>query len=120
MEFEEANKIFKSWQEYQEIHDKLVKFFIFFGIPESFLPYSQEVLGEAINIVAKQYFDVGEHEISDDIKRTIGFLLFYKKDKEVLDEIMNIKEVLKDHRIKECVLSELKKAKDSWDRSKGC
>jgi len=118
MVLEEAKKVFKSWQEYQEINDKLIKFFFFFGIPESFLPYPQEVLEEAINFVAKYYFDAGDHETSNDIRRTIGFLAFYKKDKEVLDEIMNIKEVLKDPSIQESIMDGLKKARDIWDESK--
>ena len=117
MTLNEENKIFKEWKEYQEINDKLMKFFMFSGIPESFLPYPKETLEEALNIVAKAHFDAGDYKTSETIKTTISFLIFYKKDEEVFDNITN-STTLKDPKIKEALLNNLKKARDSWAKTK--
>lgn len=117
MTIQEANKIFKDWQEYQEINDKLMKFFMFSGIPESFLPYPVEVLEEALNMVAKSYFDAGDHKTSKAVQETISFLLCYKEDEEALDAISN-STIRKDPRIKESLLSNLRESRDSWRKFK--
>lgn len=112
MTLKEANKIFKYWQEYAEIHDKL--FQIFWGdIPESFLPYPVDILEEALNVVAKNYFDLGDYKASKAVKNTIGWFLLYKKDEEAIDNIVN-KLTLKDPKIKELLLRNLKRSRDSW------
>jgi len=59
MTTEKAEKIFKSWQEYMEIADKLQKI-LGPSIPESFLPYPPEILEEALNITAEKFFDAGD------------------------------------------------------------
>src|SRR4030042_4110955 len=70
---EEARKIFKSWQDYMEIADKLHK--LFCHVPESFLPYPVDTLEEALNITAKDYFDSGDKEMSENIQRTMSYYL---------------------------------------------
>jgi len=112
MTINEANKIFKDWQEYAEINDKLMKFFMT-GIPESFLPYPKKTLEEALNIVAKDYFDSGDRKASDAIADTISFLLFYKNDEEALDAITN-NAMIKNAKVRESILNNLREAKDSW------
>ena len=59
---EEARIIFKSWQDYQEIGDRFLSFML--RVPESFLPYPADTLEEALNIIAKDYFDSGDKETS--------------------------------------------------------
>lgn len=117
MTIQEADKLFKDWQEYQEINDKLVKFFMFSGIPKSFLPYPEEVLEEALNMVAKSYFDAGDHKTSKNIQETIASLLFYKEDEEVFEEMTN-SAIRKDPKIKEALLNNLRESRDSWAKFK--
>ncbi len=117
MTINEANKIFRDWKEYAEINDKLMKFFMFSGIPESFLPYPKEMLEEALNIVAKNYFDSGDHKASEAVKNTIAFLIFYKSDEEAFDTITN-NLMIKDTKIREAILNNLKEARDSWTKFK--
>lgn len=130
MTFEEANKIFKRWQSYQEIADKLGQLFIV--VPESFLPYPVEILEEALNIVAKGYFDSGDKKAADNIQESMGRYLtgYYlssdsngklvvkddkltdeevlKKMKQELDFILEHPDLLK------AKLENLKVARDSW------
>jgi hypothetical protein len=116
MTIDEANKIFKDWQEYQEINDKLGRFFMC-GIPESFLPYPKDTLEEALNIVAKAYFDSGNRKISESIQETMATLIGYKNDEEVYDQITN-NVVFKDIKLRKAVLDNLKKARDKWTNFK--
>lgn len=117
MTIEEADKIFNSWKEYGEINDKLMNFFMFTGIPESFLPYPTSVLEEALNMIAKNSFDTGDFKKSEAIQNTIAFLLLYKNDNEALNDITN-SPILKTQIIKDSIISNLKKSKDSWDKFK--
>lgn len=111
MTLETANVVFKKWQEYIEINDKLTK--IFTSLPESFLPYPIEILEEALNIVAKKYFDAGDFKTSRDIQRIMATLLFYKDDEDAIKEISdNI--ILKTPELRMAYLKNLKEARDSW------
>jgi len=87
MEYSEANKIWNIWRGwYWPCHFILDS--IFFGsIPESFLPYPQEVLEEALNIIAKSYWDEGDKNISKDIQGTMCSLQTYEKDEEALESL---------------------------------
>ena len=84
MEYSEANKIWNIWRGwYWPCHFILDS--IFFGtIPESFLPYPKEVLEEALNIIAKSYWDEGNKNISNDIQKVMASLMAYEKDEEAL------------------------------------
>jgi hypothetical protein len=53
-------------------------------IPESFLPYPQDTLEEALNIVAKRYHDIGDLKVSKNIQDSIASLGAYTKDEEAL------------------------------------
>ncbi len=134
MTFEEANIIFKRWQNYQEIADKLGQLFIV--VPESFLPYPVEILEEALNIVAKAYFDSGDKKATDNIQESMARYLtgYYlssdsngklvvkegkltdeevlKKMKQELDFMLENPEILK------AKLENLKAARDSWTEFK--
>lgn len=86
MDIFEADKIFKNWKQwYWPCHFILHSIFIN-KIPESFLPYPKDVLEEALNIVAKSYWDEGNKKTSDDIKESICSLLNYTKDEEAFQE----------------------------------
>lgn len=114
---QEAEKIFKEWQGYVEIADKLSK--IFTVIPESFLPYPLETMEEALNIIAKKYFDSGNKEISRSIQETMFLWLNCKEDGEAL---ISMKEkldlILNDPELKEIHLENLQTSRDSWLESK--
>lgn len=127
MTFEEANKIFKRWQNYQEIADKLGKLFIV--VPESFLPYPVEILEEALNIIAKAYFDSGDKKAAVDIQNSMGRYLtgYYlpiegsvvtgKKltDEEVLIRMKReLDFMLENPELLKAKLENLKEARDSW------
>jgi len=87
MDIFEANKIFKSWQQwYWPCHCVLWRVFFFSGIPESFLPYPKDVLEDALNIVAKSYWDEGDRKTSNLISGSISALIFYKKDEEAFQK----------------------------------
>jgi hypothetical protein len=83
MDFIEANEIFNNWRQwYWPCHFILWTVFFVSGIPESFLLYPINVLEEALNIVAKSYWDKGDRKNSDLIKSGIGSLASYEKDEE--------------------------------------
>jgi hypothetical protein len=90
MEYSEANKIWNIWRHwYWPCHFILGS--IFFGsVPESYLPYPKEVLEEAINIIAKRYWDEGDKKMSDTIQDTMGSLLAYEKDEEALESLAKL------------------------------
>jgi ABC-type nitrate/sulfonate/bicarbonate transport system permease component len=69
----EAKRIYDSWQESVETLDKVLK--IFSVIPESFLPYPAEVLEEALNIIAKEYFENGNRRMAENIQATMTYHL---------------------------------------------
>lgn len=82
MTLEDADKIVNIWGIYLEyIHGKLS---IVFGpqIPESFLPFSSEILEEAINIVAEHYHNIGDKEAMATLQSGIGLLTWYIDDKD--------------------------------------
>jgi hypothetical protein len=73
MTIDEAQVIFKSWQDYMESADKLSRLML--PVPESFLPYPADVLEEALNIISKCYFDSGNKRMSENIKKSMSYLL---------------------------------------------
>ena len=82
----EVNEIFKVWKEwYWPCHFLLDSVF---GptIPESFLPYPKDVLEEALNIVAKHYYESGNIETSKDIQKTMTCLYYYAKNEEAWEK----------------------------------
>lgn len=108
---EEAKGIFVQWQRYAEINDKLR--ITFSVIPESFLPYPSSVLEEALNIVAKGYFDAGDYETSKAVRESIVSLLRYVEDEKAIERISD-GWVLKDPELRALTLRNLKSARDSW------
>jgi hypothetical protein len=115
MTINEATKIFNYWKEYAEINSKLMQ--LMCPIPESFLPYPKETLEEALNIISKIYFDSGDFKTSEAIKDTMCFLLSYIKDEEAYDMFIN-STVFKDPKLREAILNNLKKTRDSWAKYK--
>ena len=112
MTMEEAEIVFRDWQAYGEIHDKL---FQLFGssIPKSLLPYPPEVLAKAIKIVANVYFETGDRNVSTMLQHSMFAILCYKDDEEALNNIVNgIR--LKQAELRNICIKKLHKSRDSW------
>lgn len=118
MTSEEADKIFKSWQEYMEIVDKLDR--IFSQLPESFLPYPPEILEEALNIVAKRFFDTGDKKMSETVQETMSaFLTMHANDEDAIASMHQSLGLMLNHpKLKETYLEKLKECRDSWLKKK--
>ena len=114
MEFKEEEKIFKDFQEYVEIASKLEK--IFSVTPESFLPYSKEILEKALNIVAKKYLMYGNKKAYDTIgSNMVLFLFTSRKDEEALELMrkeLNLR--LDNPELKKATIESLKEAHKDW------
>ncbi len=127
MTINEARIIFKSWQDYMEIAAKFQCLML--NVPESFLPYPADVLEEALNIIAKSYFDSGNKRMSENIKGTMSYLLpFFMTNAETgarqteEEVITNMKKTLDliehDNTLKRALLKSLKECQDSWIKSR--
>ena len=111
MTFTEANKIFKNWGKwYWPCHFILHSIFLN-KIPESFLPYPQDVLEEALNIVAKHYHDVGDIKASKNIQESIVSIWTYTKDEEALQQAS---EVLSNPKMRKVMLTYITNYKNDW------
>jgi hypothetical protein len=121
---EEAEKIFKSWLDYLETADKFSKLML--PVPESFLPYPVKMLEEAMNIVAKDYFDSGDHKYAKSIQDNMGHLARSFKggrlmtDEEALEEMKSTLDmILQDTKLMKLLLRNLKESQKSWMKSRG-
>jgi|JI6StandDraft_1071083.scaffolds.fasta_scaffold237635_2 histone H3/H4 len=111
MKQEEAKKIFKLWQEFAEINDKLGK--VFRSVPVSFLPCPQENLEEALNIIAKNYYDIANHAAVNTIHEQMVSLARYKSDEDAFEDIVD-DWIQKDPAEVKIQLENLKIAKENW------
>jgi hypothetical protein len=109
---EEAEIVFKDWQEYVEINDKL---FQIFGssIPKSFLPYPPVVLEEVMNIIAKKYFDRGNHEAVEIVQRNMSLIMCYKDDEEAIVDLLKSLR-LTNPELRKLYVRNLQRSRDSW------
>lgn len=129
MKLSEAQEIFRSWQDYQEIADKLHT--VFSVVPESFLPYTVEDLEEALNIVAEHYFNNGDQKRARGIQETMGAYLtgYYLSssegklaassikltDEEVLKRMKTDLDLMLEHpELLEAKLENLKRSRENW------
>lgn len=126
---EEAKNIYEDWKANIEILDKISK--VFNAIPESFLPYSVETLEEALNIIAKDYFDMGDKRTSRNIQETmmlhVGGLYFTPEGvtgRKMTDEeaLLSMKKKLdfmfENPKLKKITLETLKETQESWAKLK--
>ncbi len=120
----EAQKIFRNWQVHLELFDKLRTIFTVF--PESFLPYPVSVLEEALNIVAKDFYERGDTSAAADIQRLMAYHIggLYLDEKMLDDEqaLLEMKRrldlIFSDEELKKVLLMNLKRVRDSWANSK--
>lgn len=123
---DEADAIFKAWQEYVEIADKFRRLMI--TPPPSFLPYPLETMEEALNIVAKDYFDAGNRDAAKTIQTTmmsyLGGYFLSKESSHLTDEQAlrdmekTLRLILSDEVLKHTVLKNLKECQKSWIASR--
>jgi hypothetical protein len=118
MTLDEAEKVFRGWQEYVEIANKLQQ--LFTVIPESFLPYPKAVLQEALNIIAKRFFASGNTAMSHFIQDSMCVWLAAARNdaeaiaimaKELAFRVANTKAT-------EVTLAGLAKVRTTWAASK--
>lgn len=86
MTINEAREIFNVWKNwYWPCHFLLDSVF---GptIPKSFLPYPKDILEEALNIVAKNFYDSGNIRASMDIQKTMQCIYYYAENEEAWDK----------------------------------
>ena len=114
---EEAEIVFRDWQAYVEINDKL---FQLFGpsIPKSFLPYPSDILEKALNIIAKVYFEAGDINTHTMIRESVTTILCYKDDEEAISNIVDgIR--LRHAELRKIFIKKLQKSRDTWAKFKG-
>ena len=127
MTINEAQVIFKSWQDYMEIADKFNRLML--PVPESFLPYPADVLDEALNIIAKYYFDSGNKKMTENIKGTMSYLLPFfmtnaetgarRTDEEAITDMKKMLDLIEQYpKLKKALLKSLKESQDSWIKSR--
>lgn len=114
---EEAEIVFRDWQAYAEINDKLFQL-LGSSIPKSFLPYPPDILEEALNMIAKVYFDAGDDNTHTMIQECLNNIRFYKDDEEAISNIVNGVR-LRHAELRKVFISKLQKSKDSWAKLKG-
>jgi hypothetical protein len=114
---EEAEIVFREWQAYGEINDKL---FQLFGpsIPKSFLPYPPDVLTEAIKTIANVNSETEDRSGLTMLQEHMSAILCYKDDDEAVNTIVNgIR--LKHTELRKIFIHKLQKSRDSWALMKG-
>jgi len=114
MTLDEAEKIFKSWQNFMQIADKFFRLQL--PIPDSFLPYPMEALQEGLNIMSKFYFDSGDKTMSKLIQDTMwGYLTRCKKDEEALEDIKNhLNFMFENLELKKVLIEKLHESRDNF------
>lgn len=111
MNFTEADKIFKVWSQWHWPFHSMLHSIFSSNIPESFLPYSLDDLNEAITIIANHYNDIGDQESAELVYKSIGSLLFYKKDD---DAFQQASKNMSDPKIREVMLIRITNFKKDW------
>jgi hypothetical protein len=134
MNREMAHTVFRCWQAYMETGDRFDKLMI--TPPPSFLPYPVEMMEEAINVVAKEYLDAGDHKTANEIQEMAACHLagYYLKgassggvsasakclsDEEALKEMRKTLDLLIENpSLMKTVLANLKASQTSWMESR--
>lgn len=111
MTFIEADKIFRVWSKWCWPNHFILHSIFLNKIPESFLPFPQELLEEALNVMAKQYHENGDLQASQDIQETIPFLWTYTNDKDALNEAS---ETLSNPEMRDVILSYIENYGQDW------
>ena len=128
MTLNEAQVIFKCWQDFMEIAEKLHRLML--PVPESFLPYPADVLEKALNIVAEYYFNAGNKKMSENIQNSMSVYLlpFFmpkeetgarRTDEEAITDMKKMLDLIEqDAKLKKALLNSLKECQDSWIKSR--
>ncbi len=112
MDISEAKQIFDVWRKWVwPCHSML--FTIFCGqIPESFLPYPEDVLNEALTMMANYYYKYGNKEIAEAIIGTRDYISFYTKDEESVEMLKKLLEI---PGMQEALLENISRYKKDWE-----
>lgn len=114
MDISEAKQIFDVWCKWVwPCHSMLFAIFRG-GIPESFLPYPEDVLNEALTIMANYYYKCGNKEIAEAIIGARDYVVsFYTKDEESVEMLK--KELLEIPGTQEALLESISRYKKDWE-----
>lgn len=111
MTLEEANKIVRVWGTYLEyVHEKL-NFVFGSSVPESFLPFSKDVLEEAINIVTEHYYNLDDQKAVKDLQGSVGYLFKYKDDEKA---VLQTAKMFNNKKWRESILPTFKDFQNKW------
>lgn len=114
----EAHKIFKAWQEFAEINDKLRQLFMG-SLPQSLLPYPKSDLEKAISVVANETAQRGDMQSADKIIEYGYTLMSYEEDNEAFKNIYKFMKMCAESKeLRLQCLKNLQECKDSWDQHK--
>ena len=126
---EQAKIIYDNWKVNIEVFDKILC--VFDVVPESFFPYNTKILEEALNIVAKDYYDMGNKKMAENIKETMtyqmgGLWLIGEDspgrkitDEEVLSHMKkNLDYIFANPELKRTTLQSLNEIRNSWAKLK--
>ena len=111
MTFTEADKIFQIWRKWYWPFDFILHSIFLGKIPESFLPYPKDVLEEALNIVAKHCYEIGDSQYSKLIQDSIVALWEYTKDENAFQQAA---ESLANPEMREVMLIHISNFKNDW------
>jgi len=114
MTFVEANKIFQVWKSWYWPFDFILGSVFLAKKPKSFLPFPEEVLEEALNIVAKYYFDAGDIKLSKLIQESIPAIWQYTDDEAAFKEASA---TFSKPEMREIILLHINKFKNDWINS---
>lgn len=116
MTLNEAGKIVQSWGKYLEYaHGKLM---CIFGesIPESFLPFPENTLKEALNILAEHQRTLGNEEMVKVLQGSFEVLAMYENDEEAISKAARL---FNDVTWRSTMLPVFKKFQETWVKKQG-
>jgi hypothetical protein len=107
----EADKIVQIWGRYLEYAQGKLGFIFGAHIPRSFLPFSIEILEEAMNVVAKHHHSMGNYDAAKTVQGGIGVLAMYDDDEEA---IIQAAKRFNDPKWREAILPAFKAFQEKW------
>ncbi len=118
MDLGRAKEFFTIWQPYFEVNDKLKR--LMWSIPESILPIPKDVIEEVSNVIAKDYFDHENYEMSENMQRVgIACWSTHESDGAAISSTAKLLEMVESNtELKKTLLKSLAEASTIWDKDK--
>jgi hypothetical protein len=118
MNLDKAKKYFKIWQPYFEINDKFSR--LKWTVPESLLPIPKDIIEEVSNIIAKDYFERGDHKMSENMQTVgAGCWTLHESDSKALTETLKVISMTEENpKLKEIILEGLNNSNEIFSKDK--